>query len=102
METRDRLPGAHQNRHEHLALRTRLTPGSRLKKNIANPKKVLAPLQPFKQCPSVMNLIRITSALLIGAFALILIAPSAQAQRPSRDGGTITPPPQPPPAVSQL
>ena len=47
-----------------------------------------------------MNHIRLTATLLAGAFALVLIATTSQAQRPIRGGGTITPPPSPTPVVS--
>jgi hypothetical protein len=48
-----------------------------------------------------MNHIRITTMLLIGAFALILVSTSAQAQRAPR-GGTVTPPPPITPVASKL
>lgn len=46
-----------------------------------------------------MKTLRLTVAVLFGAFALMVLASSAQAQRPSR-GGSVTPPPADPPVVS--
>lgn len=59
-------------------------------------------VQFYCESSSFMKPLHITTALLIGAFALILLAPKSEAARPSRGGGTITPPPQPPPVVSKL
>lgn len=50
--------------------------------------------------PSVVNHIRLTSALLIGVFTLIVFATSTQAQRPTR-GDVFIPPPSLPAEASK-
>jgi hypothetical protein len=47
-----------------------------------------------------MNSHKLTSALLLGVFTLIVISVTAHAQRPTRGGGTITPPPAEEPVIS--
>ena len=71
------------------------------KKSLADPKKILCWLVGEPNHCNVMNHTRLTSALLIGVFALIILATSAQAQRPPR-GGVFIPPAPEPPAASKL
>lgn len=62
-------------------------------------KKILATAFFLDECCRVMNSFRLAQLLLIGVFALVILASSAQAQRPPR-GGTVTPPPAPSSGIS--
>lgn len=60
---------------------------------------MLAPHWNEAQDASSMKTLKLTATLLVGALALMVLASSAQAQRPVRGGG-VTPPPADPPVVS--
>lgn len=75
--------------------------GEFVQKKVADLKKVLCWWGWKPKSCNVMNHTRLTSALLIGVFALIILATSAQAQRPTR-GEVFIPPAPEPPAASKL